>query len=1065
MKIFKVKNLNRNKILTVFLVGLFILSALTVIDSSFASSNGGSHALASTSTDSFTFPYQYGTPSVPPNVGAQGIQGPTIPISDIGASGTQGSSLKPLNLSDGNLTFSLLLYNGTVSSQSVAVGVSVSLYNYSSNVNLTVKTDLKGYANFTGLRSGPYFLETHPSSSYISFSYWLSVFKSKSMVAYDIPSTYYGVSFGTGTDSAVIGASYPQQEFELYNVSSSSVLGYSFADKIGNSLNATFMGLSSVYSYSIKQVSISTITNINYSTNIPATSTFSPTSAYYRVSFTGPLSGYDSSTATITGSQISGGDWSISQNTHVSNGTIVINPTATIIGQGVVLTFTNVNVIINFTNQYYFGSSSSSISSHIYFNSSKTYFAENPFGDMYDPFQGIEQMSFRDSYIFGDSLTTLLIGSNSIQFYMPSNTWANNSYIYGMASIGQNSFNSYNSFLENSSFIPISANYDTFSNITFPYYSGGSASNTFRFNMTVENSLFTGVLTGEGINYNYSYHDTYKDNLFSGFIPANAQLGEGTMIFQYNTIIASYPSYLNFNSTIAYYGHKYGLYSTGGGNIFVSGNISFNKFIRETPSVGDFRVHGSYNVYDNYMVSNITENQFISFATDSRIANNTQSSVGQPLSIQITPGEWGNISYNYITNAQFTNGNRYGDHVNFTHNYWANQVSFFMGQDLIAHNIQNNTFGNIEDWGSSIAPYEDVDYNNVYNGINPDANEIIANNTFEGFLAGGDGNGGTGPGSNRGPWDIAVNHNNATIVNNVFYNNKFSGELNLNDSAIGGDIAVCNSSKLMVTGNWFLNLNNMTIPFYITKEKNGSVDNNHFFYNQFNGFPATLTSISHDSLYQNDTYAFLTSGAFGIGANQQYSYNTTIKTGYQQLYYFNGPPADGGYFVYQIVPDVSTLSGTPVISYDNGYAGGPQPNFTWKGYNYTESVEPTYIQVGVNSSKAPSIGIAFNGVAGELYHVQVINGNDVIQNISVVANSNGVVQVTYNPSTMPLDPIFNLIPPPSPSSPVHVILKKTLSYTKLIAISASLLVIVAVAYFYTKSSGGKSGSGGGERRI
>ena len=136
----------------------------------------------------------------------------------------------------------------------------------------------------------------------------------------------------------------------------------------------------------------------------------------------------------------------------------------------------------------------------------------------------------------------------------------------------------------------------------------------------------------------------------------------------------------------------------------------------------------------------------------------------------------------------------------------------------------------------------------------------------------------------------------------------------------------------MINGNWFLNLNNLTLPFYISKVKSGDVGNNHFFYAPYLTFPATPTSLSHDHLYQNDTYAYLAVDANGVGSNTQYSLNTSIQTGYQQIYYFNGPPADGGYFVYQVSPDVNTLSGTPTISYSNGLVGGPQPNFTWKDY-------------------------------------------------------------------------------------------------------------------------------------
>ena len=110
--------------------------------------------------------------------------------------------------------------------------------------------------------------------------------------------------------------------------------------------------------------------------------------------------------------------------------------------------------------------------------------------------------------------------------------------------------------------------------------------------------------------------------------------------------------------------------------------------------------------------------------------------------------------------------------------------------------------------------------------------------------------------------------------------------------------------------------------------------------------------------------------------------------------------------MYQVAPDVNALSGTPTISYSNGLVGGPQPNFEWKGYNYSESVEPTYIQVGVNSSKAPSIGLQFQGIAGALYDIEMFNNGSLISSYQESATSLGVLNATYNPATMPLDPVF-----------------------------------------------------------
>ena len=99
--------------------------------------------------------------------------------------------------------------------------------------------------------------------------------------------------------------------------------------------------------------------------------------------------------------------------------------------------------------------------------------------------------------------------------------------------------------------------------------------------------------------------------------------------------------------------------------------------------------------------------------------------------------------------------------------------------------------------------------------------------------------------------------------------------------------------------------------------------------------------------------------------------------------------------------------------------GGPQPNFIWKGYNYSESVEPTYIKVGVNSSKAPSIDLQFSGVPGIKYLVQAFSRGSEFESFVENASSSGILNATYNPATMPLDPTFEVSPYVAPLPPYN----------------------------------------------
>ena len=136
-------------------------------------------------------------------------------------------------------------------------------------------------------------------------------------------------------------------------------------------------------------------------------------------------------------------------------------------------------------------------------------------------------------------------------------------------------------------------------------------------------------------------------------------------------------------------------------------------------------------------------------------------------------------------------------------------------------------------------------------------------------------------------------------------------------------------------------------------------------------------------------------------SSYQYFFNTSLS---------GSVNTEGGssFWYYNITPDVTIAGGTPTISYSNGLVGGPQPNFTWDGYKYSESVEPTYIQVGVNSANAPPVNLQFNGAPNTAYSIAMYDNGQLIDYTNVTSNANGVVTFTYNPATMPLDPVFEL---------------------------------------------------------
>ena len=132
-------------------------------------------------------------------------------------------------------------------------------------------------------------------------------------------------------------------------------------------------------------------------------------------------------------------------------------------------------------------------------------------------------------------------------------------------------------------------------------------------------------------------------------------------------------------------------------------------------------------------------------------------------------------------------------------------------------------------------------------------------------------------------------------------------------------------------------------------------------------------------------------------------------------------------------------------------------------------VNNTYIVLSTNSNLSQSATIYFNNlIPGTFYNLYMVYLNDGISLIKLMAKftvtSSGTITFTYNPSTMPLDPVFELLtptstPPPPPVKPIS----KPFDYTKFIVISAGILVIVALVYYYEKSRKGGSGGYGGRR--
>ena len=90
-------------------------------------------------------------------------------------------------------------------------------------------------------------------------------------------------------------------------------------------------------------------------------------------------------------------------------------------------------------------------------------------------------------------------------------------------------------------------------------------------------------------------------------------------------------------------------------------------------------------------------------------------------------------------------------------------------------------------------------------------------------------------------------------------------------------------------------------------------------------------------------------------------------------------------------------------------------------YNFTAISQSEY-SVSTTSAASPSVNLYFHGTSGLRYVVSIISKGRLFKSFIENATSTGIVNATFNPATMPLDPTFEVSPyvaPPPPYNPVH----------------------------------------------
>ena len=737
--------------------------------------------------------------------------------------------------------------------------------------------------------------------------------------------------------------------------------------------------------------------------------------------------------ATITGSALTATSWSITTNTQVTGGTIFLG-SAISVSSGASLTFQGTRV---YADGFGFSASGASIYMD---NTTLVTLAQGWW------FQSATTWNLYDTLVIGDTF-----GGAAGVYY----DWGNvtNSIIeeenFNVASSGFFAGTFYNSL---------------FQNITGPFFEGpyNSGDSSFAFDqVTFRNaSIYHTGYAGLKVTMNRVFlqngsflilsgvSSTVTDSVLNFSVGSTGSNAQGTEV-GFDT------SYVNItHSTLSYWqgrgSNPVTLYydSLEPVRLDASGiaNLSYDRFAFNGTGEMNTTLWGNdMSIYDG------TFNNTYAFYTLEDQGANPHSQITSKT--EISALNWLNITYTYLAENEV---GYVGILRNCTISHdivapWVagspNQFQGFAYSGLPVYPGEKEFFNNdtmdnylynytvSEEITAWVGDFAHEGYGNQIeygNGVPPAYNGtvVISHMTWIGAPIGPTGSYalGFGEGSPKSPFlytlSDTVFENEPPLKSGGTYGPSFRAEQPFWDLGLGAGVDT-------VAGNYFLNLNNMTIPFLSEDAGNGKqgwnpvvhLGENHFYYADtslggINGNPnqawssvmyntsAPIGSISGYHLITSllNEYPVMENATVSSASGPLVENTTRTQTAWPPGFF------NTTMYSYVIAPDVAIGSGSPVVSYQNGLVAGGQPNFLWSGFNYSEKVEPLSVQLGVNSTRAPPITVAFGGLsAGEPYTIAEYNSSSGVeingpQNNYVYPSSDGWINVTYNPATMPTDP-------------------------------------------------------------
>ena len=1140
--------MNIKRILTltmsIAVIALMLLSGSMIVMTGHASSPSG--------TASFTFPYSYGTPKVPKNVGAQGIQGPNVPLSSIGVTnfsgpsgpyGTSSGTRNPFSIVPTSITIDV--QNGTVTSHTSSIGTKVSLTNTSEGTFYSGLTASNGSITFA-VSAGYYLLEVNDTvnNQYVNFSQMIFIkYGGMHITRYLLPSSDDTLSVNNGASTQTTANAFvriragwsmsfngnfptkiglmgllspPQIQVSLYNSSDSNAL-------IGNAVtgsngSAEFSNLNTAYTYEVVANSVDTLTGVNYYAQ--SGSWQFTVSAGNQQEYVNALSGNNTWSGKITGTTPSVSSWTLTANTTVENGSLVITSIGSQTGEytlklinstlvfndsinsasGVKFVIDNSSVVSLFSTPWMRSSDyiyvnysyvvGSVLPNAIYYNGwsgleiNNTYFSHSVFATEGNWQYGSQPMIFNASHTEFENVTVC----TPVKISFKNSTWSN-----GLLGISVPGISEGRPTVFSNDIITNVALY--MSTLNFTINSDSFVNSTFYIN--------DGISSSDLAHAHFLVTQTYL-NLTEGSAASNdiGFFSNGNISIRNSIIRVMPPTSINDSNFNSYYTQNG--YSVGLG---YGSNISLSIVnLSSVPNVDLVFNANRLNVYDSVISKNATVSQIeqrnnIS-ATVHPIVNTAVFNIYN-VSVNYSILDMAAASYFHVyLNGYFTHDltpfmywlDYYQQWQLWGNSYYAKSIVVMANDSFIKSYYDNSGFKAFLLNTSGIPDPTNINEQSIFsetwfndgnNGDSltaPPATVIFNHITFDFAPVGG----------NNEASLIALWEGHATaVVENSLFMNDLSDNLGpstpcgrLYNPGFSADI-IAQGENITLTNNYFLNTNNHVIAIS-NGISNGISQNTDKATSQVSYANVTL---KNNYIYFNPTFpgenqistvinATMIGGATSAPTgwlNQSYlnyeipvndvSFVKFIPEQGSGDYIFNTSVlqtfhnASSSFWAYGIAPDVNTLSGTPVISYSNGLVAGPQPNFEWHGYNYSESVEPSYIKIGVNSSKAPNVTLQYNNLFKKTLYIAYIYTNGVIyKDWAFNSNSSSTYNVTYNPATMPLDPTIVVIPwtPTSPNPPplTPIIVNAGNNILQFIEqpyvlIPLIILIVAAVALFST----------------